>query len=198
LTVEDVISLFKLFQTEYEKFDYDKDKVMLWAAMLADYPCRVVQIASMTVIAKSPYPPKLSDIIAALREITTPESDKTTAAEAWGEVMKALGSYGIYRADEAMQSFSPKTQKVVKYIGYREICNCEELSVMRGQFLKMFEQIVAKDKQDRLLPAALKKEIQQLADSKSLIGGDTIEKSILDRRENSNHTTEIQRKVLRN
>jgi hypothetical protein len=51
----------------------------------------------------------------------------------------------------------------VKYIGWREICLSEEPGVVRGQFLKMYEQLQERERKEALLPESLKNEIGQLA-----------------------------------
>jgi len=58
--------------------------------------------------------------------------------------------------------------KVVKYLGWQEICLSEEPGVIRGQFLKMYAQVTEREQKERLLPAALKEDIKRLSDSMSM------------------------------
>jgi hypothetical protein len=169
----EVVKIFALFQTEYDRFEYDEDKVRLWGTMLQDVPYRVAEIAAMTLISQSPFPPKLADITKKISEVMAPESTKLTGAEAWGQVMKLVSNYGFYPYDPPekleglLQRLSPPARKVVDQIGYKNICYSpeQELGVIRGQFLKMYEQVQTRDNQDNLIPAGLQKEIKKLSES---------------------------------
>ena len=67
-----------------------------------------------------------------------------------------------------MASMSPRTAKVVRYMGWQEICTSERPDVVRGQFMKMYETVANREKQERLLPASLRAEIKELVDSMSM------------------------------
>ena len=92
------------------------------------------------------------------------QADKTDATTAWGEVVEAIRRFGHYRASEAIKSLSPRAAKVVKAIGYREICMCEEPGVVRGQFLKMYEMYAERERKEALLPTRLREQIQAIGD----------------------------------
>jgi hypothetical protein len=69
---------------------------------------------------------------------------------------------------------SPSVAKVVKYIGWQNICLNGEPGVVRGQFLKMYAQVAEREQKELLLPAGLRNQIQILAermDLKVIAGG---------------------------
>ncbi|AYO30828.1 hypothetical protein D2962_09570 [Biomaibacter acetigenes] len=139
---------------------------MLWFEMLKDVPYKVAEKALFKILATAKYFPTVAEMREAIMEITTPQTE--TAAEAWGEVERAIRLYGYYRQAEALASMSPRTAKVVKYMGWQEICLSEEPGVVRGQFLKMYEQVAEREQKERLLPAALKEDIKRLSGSMSM------------------------------
>ena len=72
---------------------------------------------------------------------------------------------------------SPSVAKVVKYIGWQNICLNEEPGVVRGQFLKMYAQVAEREQKELLLPADLRQGIQRLAgmmDMKAIAGGERV------------------------
>jgi hypothetical protein len=79
--------------------------------------------------------------------------------------MKAVSSYGIYQPEKALASMSTLTREVVKRISWREICMQEEekMGVLRGQFIKLYDALALREKQDALLPANIKEQIQSIS-----------------------------------
>ena len=133
---------------------------MLWHQMLKDIPYEIAKKALLKVLTTAKYFPTVSEILEVVADITNPEAD--TAAKAWGEVEKAIGHYGHRREAEALESMSPRTAKVVKYMGWRDICLSTELGVARGQFLKMYQQVSEREQKERVLPESLKADIKRL------------------------------------
>jgi hypothetical protein len=162
--------ILAVISTAYpEKFKVDDLKVQLWHNLLKDIPYEVANIAIQKHILESPFVPTIADIRKAATDIVTPEEQKIDAATAWGEVTKAISSYGIYRPDEAMASMSPATAKVVKFISWQEICLSENQGVVRGQFMKMFDSVTQRESKDKLLPSAMKNQITQISDSMRML-----------------------------
>lgn len=138
----------------------------LWHEMLKDVPFKVAKKALLKVLATAKYFPTVAEVLEAIADIAGPRID--TAAEAWGEVERAIRLYGHYRESEALASMSPRVAKVVKYLGWQEICLSEEPGVVRGQFLKMYAQVAEREQKERLLPASLRQEIQRIASSMNM------------------------------
>lgn len=184
MKISEVAKLLTVIAAAYpEKFTVNDMKVQLWHSLLKDIPYEVANIAIQKHIIESPFVPTIADIRKAATDIMTPQEQKIDAATAWGEVIKAISSYGSYKPEEALQSMSPVTARVVRYIGWQEICLNENQGVMRGQFLKMFESVSKRETQDSLLPPAMKQQIANIGDSmrmldtaKSTMMGASIEK----------------------
>lgn len=139
---------------------------MLWYQMLKDIPYEIAKKALLKVLTTAKFFPTVSEILEAIADITNPETD--TAAKAWGEVEKAIRHYGSYREKEALESMSSRTAKVVEYMGWRDICLGEEIGVVRGQFLKMYQQVSEREQKERVLPESLKADIKRLSASMSV------------------------------
>ena len=163
MTKGETAKLLAVLAASYPKFDVDDLKVQVWHEMLGDLDYKLVQVAVQKLILESPYPPAISDVRKRAMEIMTPPEEKIDAAEAWGEVEQAIRYFGSYREVEALASMSPRVAKVVRWIGWREICLSEEPGVVRGQFLKMYQQVTEREQKEKLLPKNLQNEIQKIA-----------------------------------
>lgn len=174
MTERDVIKLFAILTAAYPKFDTFNNPetarpiISLWAEMLSDIPYEVAEAAVKKFILESPYPPTIADIRKQVAEIMQDPADNIDAATAWGEVVKALNHYGYYRPEEALASMSPRTAKIVRLMGWQNICMSEDPAVIRGQFIKMYEIYTQREKQEALLLQKLKQTIQQIAGGKRL------------------------------
>lgn len=168
MTRKETVKLFTVFTSAYPRFDTFKNPgalkpvIELWTEMLADVPYPVVEAAAKKLILESPYPPTISDVRKQVADITADPKSKIDGATAWGEVSRAVREYGWYDPDGALQSMSPRSRKVVRSIGWKEICMCDKPGVVRGQFLKMYDSYVKRERKDALLPERLKGDIRQI------------------------------------
>lgn len=166
MTKGEVAKLLAVLAAAYPKFEVDDVKVQVWYEMLGDLEYSVANIAIKKLIMQNTFPPAIAEVRKAAIEISSPRG--LTAAEAWGEVIRAIRNYGYYRGEEALASLSPTTAQVVRYIGWREICWNEEPEILRAHFLRMYDQVIAREQEKQLLPPVMQAEIKKLADKFSL------------------------------
>ncbi|MCX7771949.1 MAG: replicative helicase loader/inhibitor, partial [Clostridia bacterium] len=166
----EMCKLMTVIAAAYPRFEVDEFKSRVWLEMLGDLPYEVAQMAVKKLIMESQYPPTIADVrqqVASLIEMSSGVKDE---AAAWGEVTRAIKLLGYYREEEALASLSPMTAKVVRMIGWKEICQCEKVDVMRGQFLKMYHQHGQRERQNALLPKDFKEALVALSESMSFEG----------------------------
>ncbi len=174
MTKTETVKLLAVISAAFPNTQVTEATVALWHELLGDVDLNLALVAVKKLLLESPYPPTIADIRKRAVEIMTPLKDQVDAAEAWGEVEKAIRLYGYYSEAEALASMSPRVAKVVRYIGWREICLSEEPGVVRGQFLKMYQQVAEREQKEKLLPQGLRNEIQRLAakiNMKAIAGG---------------------------
>lgn len=126
----------------------------LWEKMLGDLPYDVAESAMVKVLATTKFFPTVAEIREAAIAVAQPKG--LTAAEAWGEVVQAISRFGQYRPDEAVASLSPSTARVVRLMGFRDLCISENNGVDRAHFLRMYEQIDGKEQDSVILPERLR------------------------------------------
>lgn len=69
---------------------------------------------------KNKFFPSIADIkeeIAKMQVSNIPEAE-----DEWQNVLKAVGTFGSYRQQEALESLKPYTAKIVCYVGFNRIC----------------------------------------------------------------------------
>lgn len=167
----ETVQLLAVVNAAFPNMQVTEATVKLWHELLGDLDFNLAIAATKKLILESPYPPTIADIRKRAAEIMTPQEEMIDAAGAWGEVVRAVRKYGYYCEAEALESMSPQVAKVVRYIGWREICLSEEPGVVRGQFLKMYHQVTEREQKMRLLPQSLRDEIQKLAGHMKFITG---------------------------
>lgn len=140
--------------------------------MLGDLPYDLAAVAVKKIIATDEYPtlPTIGKIRQAAAEIS--RGHILSAPEAWGMVLKAVHEYGYYREGEALAALPEQVAEVVRWMGFQTICMSEKISVVRGQFLKMYETQQRRESEQALLPPAVRDAIAQVEGGLKMIGGD--------------------------
>ena len=161
MTRAETAKILAVLAASYPKFEVDDIKVQVWHEMLGDLGYSVVNIAIKKLIMQNTFPPAIAEVRRATAELMNP--DRVTKPEAWGEVIRAIRNYGYYREKEAMASMSPITAQVVRYLGWREICLSEEPEILRAHFLKMYDQVAAREQKKQLLSPTMQTEIKKIA-----------------------------------
>lgn len=149
--------------------------IKLWHRCLQDIEYKEAEIAMMDIYmnSESNFPPRPKDVRDKVLEFRNPGTMSITAADSWGEIQQAIGAYGSLqyestdeRYNKMIESFSPITRKIVKRLGWREICTNEDpQGVVRGQFNKMFEQLIVREREQIRRPSALQHQINLLIES---------------------------------
>jgi len=179
MTLQETMSLMKILSVTYPRDAAynDPSKVAntaeVWTMLLEDLPVKLVLVAVKKHCLTSRFPPTIAEIREAATVTAKPHL-QITAAEAWGEVMKAIRGYGYYREEEALESLSEQTRAVVKTIGWKDVCVCEEPDIIRGQFRRAYETMAARRKETALLPEEFLQLMDEIAnDVTQKIDGDT-------------------------
>jgi hypothetical protein len=126
----------------------------LWFKQLQDIPYDVAEIALNKWVAVNKWSPSISEIRQTAIELMSGESKDW--GDAWEEVLKAINYYGSYREEDALNSLDDTTRKVVKRLGFRNICMSENIEADRANFRMIYTNQMERDKQAAQLPESLK------------------------------------------
>lgn len=132
----------------------------LWFRQLQDIPYKVAEIGLNKWVATNKWSPSIADIREVCSSVSEP--DVPDWGDAWEEVINAISRFGMYRADDAVESMTPLTAQAVKRIGFVNICTSENPSADRANFRLIYEQLAQRKKADMQIPQVIKDLIGQI------------------------------------
>lgn len=161
-----VITLLAGNYDSIAKKDSTQKQLMIntWQECLGDLEYQLVLQAVKKTIIESPYPPTIHDIRKNAVEIVNPTTQRT-GIEAWEEAYKMIGN-GSYMTQEEFDRHSPE---VKKFFGSKEQLKAYStntdfnMDVVRSNFLKQYDVLVNREKQQKLLPEKMQNMIGNLA-----------------------------------
>ena len=166
----DVMKLIGIMSINYRNWpEAGKEDALitLWTKMLADVTYDVVEAAVEKYMSESIYPPTIADIRARIADITIIR--EKTGIEAWGDVKHAIRKYGTYREADAMKYLGGVAQKVVEAIGFRTLCMSENEMADRAHFLKVYDVMAYRERQDALLPDSTRAIMNRLQGERNIL-----------------------------
>lgn len=110
-----------------------KPTAQMWSILMADIPGDVAAKAVAKVLMTAKFFPTVAEIReAAAGMMRTKDSTLPLPEEAWEEVLKKLDPYKV------PQWSSPEIDRVVKMIGYRDLCEGHNMDLKRAHFLRLY------------------------------------------------------------
>ena len=168
---QETIQVITLLAGNYNSIA-EKDKIQkqlminTWLECLGDLEYRLVLEAVKKTMITSPYPPTIADIRKNAIEMIKPSTSKTTI-EAWNEAYTMI-CRGTYMTEDEFEKASPEVRKFfgnVRQVKELAQTNTDVVnSVTKGQFLKQYEVIVNREKEQKLLPQSMQDFTKQLAE----------------------------------
>lgn len=146
----------------------DADAIKMWFALLGDLDYNIANIAIQKYMLNGKYPPTIADI----RELATnvKTGDIPLWSDGWEEVLLAIRKYGSYRENEALEGMSEITRMTVQRMGFRNICMSDKISVERGSFRDIYNELADRKQREILTPVKLSNLIEQVRGNNKLIG----------------------------
>lgn len=167
MTREEFLALAKAMQTTYQRNNFLKEPeaVAIWYNLLSDIPYPVASVALQRYMMTSKWPPTIADIREEAMKVSQPEM--IDSGEAWELVIKAVRKFGYYDQQGALNSLPPLVREAAERFGFRELCDCnvENINTARAQFMRIYDQLVNRQRQDAVLPIAMHEEIARLRDN---------------------------------
>lgn len=134
----------------------------LWREMLADLDYLVADAALRRLIATCEKMPAIARFRATCSAYT--EGRREHGGEAWGQVLKLIGRYGMNRTPvgglpfpgEPSEYFivrDPVLFRVIDAMGWRELCQSEMQAADRARVIELYEQLSREDATERSVRA---------------------------------------------
>ncbi len=144
-----------------ERFIPDQNSFNVWYQLLGDLDYNMVNIAIQKYMLTEKFPPTIADIRGMAADTFSPVLDW---GEGWEEVGRAIRRYGMYREQEALDSMTEITRRVVRRLGFKSLCTSENETADRSNFRQIFEQEAKRSKEDSLMPERIREMITTTAE----------------------------------
>ena len=144
----EVFALVALASSSYPSMQYRDPKpvVEAWAMMMADLDAVVAKAAIIKVCRDSQFFPSVAQIVAAAQQLDPRAEKLPTAAEAWEEIGRLIVRFGPYRAPVYSCDL---VRRAAQAIGWLQLCTGENTEADRAHFLKIYESMRNKHKDQR-------------------------------------------------
>lgn len=133
---------------------------------LGDLDAATLQIAAKRVLMEHKWAtfPSVAELREAASLTVRGTVSTISPADAWDMAWRAIQNIDPEvqgSIDKALKKLPLIIQKAIRGFGLLDLCYGKEpVGVLRGQFMKQFEQIAASDKREALLPSATKEAIE--------------------------------------
>jgi hypothetical protein len=146
--------------------DLPEKSMDVYFDLLGDLPAEVLFTAAKRVILEHKWAtfPSIAELREAASQTLRGKVTEISPAEAWELGWRAAGRIDPEidgSIERACQSLPPVIFETMKAFGINALCYGKEpVGVVRGQFMKIFEQLAAREKREALFPQGLTNSIR--------------------------------------
>lgn len=167
---QETIKIITLLAGNYSKIaekTKEQKEMMIntWYECLGDLDYELILRAVKKTIIENEYPPTIHEIRKNAIEMINPTTQRT-GIEAWNEAYNTICA-GNYLTEEQFNTLSPEVRKFfgsvrqVKDLAMSDIDTVN--TVTKGQFLKQYDILVSREKEEKLLPTQMQEYIKQIS-----------------------------------
>lgn len=128
----------------YPRFKLEARVVEAYYAILKDLPVDLLKAAALQIGATSKWFPAASELRSAAFDLVEHEDGVPTAGQAWGEVVRKIGTDGYIRTPEFSH---PLVGDAVEAVGgWRELCFGTNFVADRARYLQVYEALVKRQR----------------------------------------------------
>lgn len=142
-----------------QNFLPDAESVKIWYQLLKDIPYELANVSIQKHMATNKFPPTVAEIRSGAAGIASKPRDWS---DGWECFRKAVSRFGYYRREEAFTSMDEITRKVVRRLGWKELCMSENIMQDRANFRMVYEQEQNRAMERAMLPEGLRKQMDML------------------------------------
>lgn len=122
-----------------DKFIGTEEAMDVWFALLHDLDYQILSKALQKYMLTNKFKPTVAELREIYADLICPVVSDWS--EGWEKVSSAIGHYGMYRAEEAMENFDEVTREAVKRLGFQNICLSENIVADRARFAEIYQAI---------------------------------------------------------
>ena len=144
----------------------EETRVEVFFELLGDLPASVFQAAAKKVVLNHKWAtfPSVAELREACVEIMQGNVARLSSGEAWDLAWKSVGRIDPEQSHTLaiLDKLPPLVSRAISCFGLPALCYGKEpIGVVRGQFMKIYEQLDTTDKQRALLPGKLVEQIEE-------------------------------------
>src|SRR3990167_8529852 len=151
-SIADIAKLTMLLSAAYPNWNVTQYTNEVYFQDLKDIPADELFVAAQHCRSEAgrKFAPSVGELRGAVMDLRRASMNIPSAYDAWQEVLSQIGNVGSYGSPEFS---SHLIDKVVKSLGWRNLCLSENQVSDRARFLQAFEQLVERAaREDMLLP----------------------------------------------
>lgn len=137
----EIVEVLAVLGAAYPGFDMSEFTAEVYVKMLSDLEPEELTQAAYYHMMNSRFFPTIAELRQATIEIRRLNGDYPLAIEAWGMVLEEIPRVHSYGSPD----LPDLAMRVVRGLGWREICNTTDLDLMRAHFLKHYDQLLDRE-----------------------------------------------------
>ena len=137
---QEFVTLVLAMQAMYgDEFIGTEEAMDVWFALLYDLDYKILSKALQKHMLTNKFKPTVAELREIYADLICPAISDWS--EGWEKVSRAIGHYGMYRTEEAMESLDEVTREAVKRLGFQNICLSENIVADRARFAEIYQAI---------------------------------------------------------
>ena len=137
----------------------NKAAMQLWYEELKDIPFELAIVALRRHGNTNKFPPTIAEL---RQHAVTTVSKPQDWADGWEQFRKAVSKFGYYQQEAALSSMDETTRKVVRRLGWKELCISENPMQDRANFRMVYEQEKERKGKKDVLSLGLQAQIEAI------------------------------------
>ena len=165
MTKQEFAILAEALAKAYKKNDFmsDVSEQKVWYELLKDIPYQAMSVAVYKWISTQKWNPSIAELREMAAGIIT--EPIPGCEEAWEKVLRIARDFSPYdfeRTQEQINRLDNITKECLKLVDVKSIAYTENLAVDRAHFMKTYEALSKRLRQDRQTPASVKQAIESM------------------------------------
>jgi len=146
----DVARVVSMLSAAYPNWNVTPYTVEVYYQDLKDIDTQELLIASQSCRSEAgrKFAPSIGELRGAVMELRRASYNIPSAYDAWGEVLRAFNEIGSYSTPDWS---SPLIAKVIKSLGWRNLCMSENQVADRARFIQAYEQLTERAEREQML-----------------------------------------------
>lgn len=175
MKISDIEPIIRKLFAAYPNANPSKQTLAVYCEFLADIPLDHLRVVvNQCIIESVEFPPSAGKVRQRYIEMVTPP--RLSADDAWGQVVRQIWAVGYIGTPELPD---PIVARVVKNMGWRELCASENQMADRAHFMRLYTEAADRERAQRhettgtkrLTTAAREGGLKRIGDILKLPGG---------------------------